>query len=66
MLYDKAMRSQKIVREADLQRHPERIEPIMETVFDIENTVTRRCGPPVRAEDAALTRIARRVGNARS
>jgi hypothetical protein len=65
-LYDKAMRSQKIVRETDLQRRPERIEPIMETVFDIENTVTRRCGPPVRAEDAALARIAQRVGNARS
>jgi tetratricopeptide (TPR) repeat protein len=66
MLYDKAMRSQKIVREAELQRHPERIEPIMETVFAIEDTVTRRCGLPVRAEDAALARIARRVGNARS
>ncbi len=65
-LYDNAMRPQYVVHEGDLERHPERIEPIMEMVFDMENKVSRRCGPPVRAEDAALVRIAQRTGNARS
>ena len=65
-LYDRAVAPRNSVEESDLEHHPERIEPTLQTVFEIEAKVTARCGPPVHPEDAALVRIAQRGGNGRS
>jgi hypothetical protein len=49
-----------------LERYPNQIDPLMSLVFAIENATTNRCGPPTRAEDEALSHIAKRQGTTQS
>jgi tetratricopeptide (TPR) repeat protein len=59
-LYEQVQSMSAYAHEVALEREPGRIEALMNLVFAIEATVTNECGTPARAEDAALSRIAKR------
>jgi hypothetical protein len=59
-LYAQAQGMNAYARGSVLERYPNQIGPLMSLVFAIENAATKRCGPSTRAEDEALSHIAKR------
>jgi tetratricopeptide (TPR) repeat protein len=64
-LYAKALEMQKSAGESNLIRDPQKVDSLMDLVFQMEAAATAQCGPPSLPADAALARLAQRAGGSR-